>query len=54
VCWRDYTFRLRAKQENYNDETKVRLQIQDMHPVDPIKATQQLQALIDQYSQVHV
>ena len=49
VLHKEGVFKVRAKSENYQGESKVRYSIADFHPMDYAQEAHHLSGLIDQY-----
>ena len=49
ASFKSYLFRVRAKQENYQDEMKVRCQVLSAAPIDYVKETKHLMGEIKKY-----
>jgi replication factor A1 len=49
VVFKEGTFKIRAKQETYNDETRLRCSIVSYHPINYVEASNHLIEFIEQY-----
>eukprot|EP00127_Corallochytrium_limacisporum_P006836 Clim_evm51s236 gene=Clim_evmTU51s236 len=50
---REYLFKIRAKAETYQDDTRTRLTVLDLQPIDYVRETKHLLAELNQDSMVH-
>ncbi len=53
VLFKEYTFKVRAKQESYQSETKIRYTIVSMQGLDYVDASRELLDMIDMYRGAH-
>jgi len=49
ATFRTYNFKLRAREENYNDETRIKCNVLDLYPLNYVDESQKLLTLIQQY-----